>query len=364
MSGDSHQPRPTIRGRGAAVQPDNPYLSTQQVDDWEQIADDDEYLAALGRPPTEYLDDNSQTIVATNDSPDVGFNYSVNPYRGCAHGCSYCFARPGHEYLGMSAGLDFETKIMVKRRAPKLFREFLSNPRWEPETIMFSGVTDCFQPIERELRLTRGCLEIAAECRQPVAVITKNALITRDVDLLKELAGHRAVNVALSVTTLDRDLARAMEPRTSTPEARLRAINVLSSAGVPTMVMIGPVIPGLNDSEIPAILKACKEAGASRANYVLLRLPSTVREVFLDWLHRERPNHAAKVESFIRSMRGGKLYESKWGERQRGKGVMAEQIKQTFRVFASRYGLDGDSEPLNCDDFRPPRSIIGQLPLF
>jgi DNA repair photolyase len=364
MSGDLPQPRPTIRGRGAAVQPDNPYLTTQRVDDWEQIADDEEYLAALGRPPTEYLDDNSQTIVATNDSPDVGFNYSVNPYRGCAHGCSYCFARPGHEYLGLSAGLDFETKIMVKRRAPELFREFLSNPRWKPETIMFSGVTDCFQPIERELRLTRGCLEIAAESRQPVAVITKNALITRDVDVLKELADHRAVNVALSVTTLDRDLARAMEPRTSTPEARLRAINVLSSAGVPTMVMIGPVIPGLNDSEIPAILKACKEAGASRANYVLLRLPSTVREVFLDWLHRERPNHAAKVESFIRSMRGGKLYESKWRERQRGKGVMAEQINQTFRVFASRYRLDGDSEPLNGDDFRPPRATTGQLPLF
>jgi DNA repair photolyase len=356
--------RQTIRGRGAAVQPDNPYLSTHRVDDWEHVADDEEYLQSLGRPPTEYLDDNSQSIVATNDSPDVGFNYSVNPYRGCAHGCSYCFARPGHEYLGLSAGLDFETKIMVKRRAPELFRQFLANPRWKPETIMFSGVTDCFQPIERKLRLTRGCLEVAAECRQPVAIITKNALIARDIDVLKELAAHRAVQVAFSVTTLDRELARAMEPRTSTPEARLRAMSELAWEGVPTMVMIGPVIPGLNDVEIPAILKACKEAGASRGAYVLLRLPSTVREVFLDWLRRERPNHAAKIESFIRSTRGGQLYASKWSERQRGKGIIAEQIQQTFRVFAKRYELDGDSESLNCDDFRPPRPTSGQLPLF
>jgi DNA repair photolyase len=356
--------RPTIRGRGAAVQPDNPYLRMQRVDDWEHVADDQEYLESLGRPPTVYLDDQSQSIVATNDSPDVGFNYSVNPYRGCAHGCSYCFARPGHEYLGMSAGLDFETKIMVKRRAPEMFREFLARPQWKPETIMFSGVTDCFQPVERELRLTRGCLEVAAECRQPVAVITKNALITRDIEVLAELAAHRAVHVALSITTLDRDLARAMEPRTSTPEARLRAIVQLSAAGVPSMVMIGPVIPGLNDSEIPAILKAAREAGAGRASYVLLRLPSTVREVFLDWLHRERPNHAAKVESFIRATRGGQLYNSKWGERQRGKGVIAEQIEQTFRVFAKRYELDGDSELLNCEAFQPPKPTTGQLPLF
>jgi DNA repair photolyase len=354
----------TIHGRGAAVQPNNPYLHTQRVDDWEHVAEDQEYLDSLGRPPTEYLDDNSQTIVATNDSPDVNFNYSVNPYRGCAHGCSYCFARPGHEYLGLSAGLDFETKIMVKRRAPELFREFLARPQWRPETIMFSGVTDCFQPIERELRLTRGCLEVAAECRQPVAIITKNALITRDIPVLRELAAHGAAHVALSVTTLDRELARAMEPRTSTPEARLRAVTELSAAGIPTMVMIGPVIPGLNDSEIPGILKAAHEAGATRASYVLLRLPSTVREVFLDWLRRERPNHAAKVESFIRSTRGGELYNSKWGERQRGRGIMAEQIEQTFHVFAKRYELDREWPPLNGEAFRPPKPTSGQLSLF
>lgn len=357
--------QPTIRpGRGAGVQPDNPYLTTQRTADLEQVADDQEYLESLERPKTVYLDDDSQSIVATNDSPDIGFNYSVNPYRGCAHGCSYCYARPGHEYLGLSAGLDFETKIMVKRRAPELFRQFLARPQWRPETIMFSGVTDCFQPIERELRLTRGCLEVAAECRQPVAIITKNALVARDVDVLQQLAVHRAVRVALSITTLDRDLARAMEPRTSTPEARLRAIAELAAASVPAMVMIGPVIPGLNDSEIPAILKAARGAGASHANYVLLRLPSTVRDVFLDWLHRQRPNHAAKVESFIRSTRGGKLYNAKWGERQRGQGAMAEQIAQTFRVFAKRYNLDGESQPLNAEAFQPPKPATGQLSLF
>src|SRR5688500_17977900 len=181
MSVTPSNPRGTIHGRGAAVQPDNPYLSTQRVDDWEHVEGDEEYLSSLSRPATQYLDDQSQSIVATNDSPDVGFNYSVNPYRGCAHGCSYCFARPSHEYLGLSAGLDFETKILVKRRAPELLREFLSKPSWSAETIVFSGVTDCYQPIERELRLTRGCLEVAAECRQPIGVITKNALVTRDI---------------------------------------------------------------------------------------------------------------------------------------------------------------------------------------
>jgi DNA repair photolyase len=229
---------------------------------------------------------------------------------------------------------------------------------------MFSGVTDCYQPIERQLRLTRGCLEVAAECCQPVCVITKNALVTRDIDLLKQLAAHRAVKVALSITTLDADLGRVMEPRTSSPTARLRAITELSAAGVDTLVMVAPIIPGLNDSEAPAILKAASEAGARHANYVLLRLPSTVRDVFLDWLRRHRPNHAAKVELFVRSTRGGQLYSSKWKERQRGKGFIAEQIEQTFRVFAKRYRLDGEPEPLNYDDFRPPKRLNGQMSLF
>jgi DNA repair photolyase len=361
---DPSSPRPAPRGRGAAVQPDNPYLAAQLEIDLEHVAEDEEYLASLERPPTAYFDDASQTIVAENDSPDVGFRYSVNPYRGCAHGCSYCYARPGHEYLGLSAGIDFETKIMVKRRAPELLREFLARPRWKPETIVFSGVTDCYQPIERQLRLTRGCLEVAAECRQPVGIITKNALVTRDVDLLRELANYRAVRVAVSVTTLDQELARVMEPRTSSPAARLRAIAELSSAGVDAEVMVAPIIPGLNDHEVPAILAAARDAGARGAGYVLLRLPTTVREVFLDWLRRQRPNHAAKVENFIRSTRSGNLYSSMWGERQRGRGPMAEQIEQTFKVFAKKHGLDGRLPELNAADFRPPRPTSGQLNLF
>lgn len=361
---DFTRQRPTTRGRGAAVQPDNPYLSARRVDDLEHVADDEDYLDSLERPITQYLPDESQSIVSTNDSPDVGFNYSVNPYRGCAHGCSYCYARPGHEYLGMSAGIDFETKIMVKHRAPELLREFLARPRWAGEVIVFSGVTDCYQPVERELQLTRGCLEVAAECRQPIGIITKNALVTRDIDVLSKLAEHRAVRVSLSVTTLDQSLARIMEPRTSSPAARLRAIAQLSAAGIETHVMIGPVIPGLNDSEIPAILKGARDAGAVKAGFVLLRLPTTVREVFLDWLHLRLPNRASRVESFIRSTRGGKLNSSKWRDRQVGRGPLADQIGQTFAVFAKKYGLAGDLPPLNREAFRPPSVPGGQLNLF
>ena len=356
--------RPTVRGRGAAVQPDNPYLSTQRVDDFEHVEWDAEYLQSLERPPTQYLDDQSQSIVSTNDSPDISFTYSVNPYRGCSHGCSYCYARPGHEYLGMSAGIDFETKVLVKRRAPELLRRFLAHPKWGGEPIVFSGVTDCYQPAEREFRITRGCLEVAAECRQPIAIITKNALVTRDVDLLSELASHRAARVAISVTSLDPALARAMEPRTSAPAARLRAIETLAAAGIEVHAMVAPIIPGLNDSEVPAILRAVSDAGATRAGHTMLRLPTTVQEVFLDWLRRERPNQAAKVESFVRDMRGGRLNTSQFGKRMRGTGPMADQIEQTFRVFAKRYGLAGESRPLNSEAFRPPRIDGGQMALF
>lgn len=356
--------RPTPRGRGAAVQPDNPYLHRQLEVDLEQLAEDDDYFEALERPATVYYDDQSQTIVATNDSPDIGFRFSVNPYRGCAHGCSYCYARPGHEYLGLSAGIDFETKIMVKRRAPQLLRQFLARPQWQPELIAFSGVTDCYQPIERQLLLTRGCLAVAAECRQPVGIVTKNALVARDVDLLVELARHNAVRVAISITSLDQSLTRIMEPRTSSPSARLRAMSELSAAGVETAVMVAPIIPGLNDSEIPAILEAASRAGARSAAYTLLRLPTTVQPVFMNWLSRQVPDKAAKVESFVRASRAGKLNNSSWGERHRGRGVYADQIEQTFRVFAAKHGLNGDRTPLNSAAFTPPRPTTGQLSLF
>ena len=263
--------------RGASVQPANPYLSVRVEPDFEHVADDEEYLAELGRPPTEYLPDESQSIVAENDSPDVGFRYSVNPYRGCSHGCSYCYARPGHEYLGFSAGVDFETKVLVKHRAPELLRAWLARPRWQPETIAFSGVTDCYQPAERKFQLTRGCLTVAAECRQPIGIVTKNALVTRDLDLLRELSAHDAVRVYISITSLDAQLARTMEPQTSSPTARLRAIRELNAAGVPANLMLAPVIPGLNDNEIPAILAAARDAGAQVAHYTIVRLPTTVK---------------------------------------------------------------------------------------
>jgi DNA repair photolyase len=332
--------------------------------DFEQVAQDAEYLARLGRPPTEYLPDESQTIVTENDSPDVGFRYSVNPYRGCSHGCSYCYARPTHEYLGLSAGLDFETKVMVKHRAPQLLRDFLARPSWRPETIVFSGVTDCFQPAEREFRLTRGCLEVAAESYQPVGIITKNALVVRDLDILKDLAAHRAVRVSLSITSLDAQLARTMEPRTSSPDARLRALRQLTDAGIPTNVMVAPIIPGLNDNEIPSILTAARDAGAQSAGYVLLKLATTVREVFLDWLQRSYPDCFARVETLIRSTRGGRLNDSQFGRRQRGTGPVADVVADTFRVWTTKLGYADDSPPLNCDDFSPPSPSTGQLRLF
>jgi DNA repair photolyase len=328
------------------------------------MAEDEEYLAALGRPPTEYFPDESQTIVAENDSPDVGFRYSVNPYRGCAHGCSYCYARPYHEYLGLSAGLDFETKVFVKYRAADLLRDFLARPSWQPELIAFSGVTDCYQPAEREFKVTRGCVAVAAECRQPIGIITKNALVTRDIDLFQQLAAHRAVRVCLSITTLDAKLARVMEPRTSSPAARLRALRELSAAGVPTALMIGPVIPGLNDSEIPSVMKAAREAGATTAGYVLLKLPTTVREVFQDWLRRSYPDKVERVEGAIRSTRAGNLSDSQFGRRQVGTGNVAEMIAATFRVWHAKLRFLDDDEPLNCDAFRPPALTAGQLRMF
>jgi DNA repair photolyase len=354
----------SIKGRGAAIQPNNRYLPVHVETDLEHVADDDEYMAQLGRPLTEYMPDDSQTIAAENDSPDVGFRYSVNPYRGCSHGCSYCYARPGHEYLGLSAGLDFETKILVKFRAAELLRDFLARPSWRPETIVFSGVTDCYQPAEREFKITRACVAVAAECCQPIGIITKNALVLRDIDLLSRLAAQRAVRVSLSITSLDAKLARVMEPRTSSPEARLRAIRELTQAGIRTNVMVAPVIPGLTDSEMPAILSAAREAGAESAGYVMVKLASTVRPVFLDWLERNYPDKLERVQSLIRSVRGGKLNDSKFGRRQVGTGNVAELIADTFRIWCAKLGYSDDLPPLNRDAFCPPRPMRGQLRLF
>lgn len=355
---------PTAAGRGAQIEPANRFEAMHRERDFEHWEYDEELHADWRSIPTEFLPDTSRSIVTENNSPDISFRYSLNPYRGCEHGCSYCYARPYHEYLGLNAGLDFETKVFVKHEAPALFREFLARDQWKPEMIVFSGVTDCYQPAERKFRLTRGCLEVALESRQPIGIITKNALVVRDLDLLREMAALSLVQVNLSVTTLDEELARTMEPRTSTPRARLRAIRELTAAGVPVRVMMAPLIPGLNDREIPAVLQAVAEAGAQGASYVMIRLPLTVEPVFRDWLARTHPSHRERIEGLIRSVRGGEMYTSQFGSRMRGSGPIAEQIAQTFRVFARKHQLDRPFPTLDCSQFRPPRAKSGQLRLF
>jgi DNA repair photolyase len=349
---------------GSHIDPPNRFETVHREPDLEHLEWDQEHLDGLKHRKIEYLFDSSQSIISENKSPDLAFRYSINPYRGCIHACSYCYARPGHEYLGFNAGLDFETKIVVKRNAPQLFREFLAKKSWKPEAITFSGVTDCYQPAEREFRLTRHCLEIAWEFRQPVSIITKNALVLRDIEVIRKLATDNLVHVYLSITSLDPGLARDMEPRTSIPSARLRAVRMLADAGIPVGVMTAPIIPGLNDSEIPQLLEAAKEAGAITANYILVRLPLTVEPVFVEWLERVRPDHVEKVLGRLQEARDGKLNSSKWGERMTGRGVMAEQIRNMFDLFRRKYGLCEKMPPHNCGSFRPPFPQSGQLRLF
>jgi len=349
---------------GSRIDPPNRFETVHQEPDFEHLEWDEEHLRTFSDRKIEYITDSSKSIVSENNSPDIPFRYSLNPYRGCIHGCSYCYARPGHEYLGYNAGLDFETKIVVKHEAPELFREFLARDSWQPEPITFSGVTDCFQPAERRFRLTRRCLEVALECRQPIGIVTKNALIVRDLPILSQMAAYDLVHVFVSITTLDPQLAREMEPRTSIPSGRLRAVSLLAEAGVPVGVMVAPLIPGLNDSEVPSILEAAKNAGAMTASSVLLRLPLTVEPVFKEWLERTQPLKSQRVVSRIQNTRDGKLNSSTWGERMVGTGEMAEKIQEIFRLFKRRFGLEGKLPARNCRLFRPPPSKSGQLRLF
>ena len=305
-------------------------------------------------PKTLFLEDHSETIITRNDSPDIGFAAGLNPYRGCEHGCAYCYARPYHEYLGFSAGLEFETKIMVKRRAGELLRRELSSPKYQPVVLAMSGVTDCYQPIERHLRITRSCLEVLAEFRNPVSIITKNFLVTRDIDLLKELAAYDAAHVFISITTLNADLAAKMEPRASNPAHRLRAIEMLAKAGVPVGVLTAPIIPGLNDREIPSVLEAARAAGASEAGYTILRLPYGVKDVFQEWLKVNFPEKLDRILGSVREVRGGKLNQSEFGTRMRGEGTYAEQIHQMFHVFRERLGFGARTRELPTEHFRNP----------
>lgn len=353
---------PTPRGRGTALHPINRFARIHAVPDPDTDPGPDHDPAETPDPRTQFFEDASESILSRNDSPDVGFTHGLNPYRGCEHGCAYCYARTYHNYLGWDGGLDFETKILVKRRAPELLRRELSSPRWEPTPVALSGATDCYQPAERRFRLTRACLEVFAELRNPVGVITKNALVTRDLDLLAELARHDCVSVQITLTTLDADLAGALEPRAARPAHRLRAIRALADAGVPVGVMIAPIIPGLTDHEIPAILDAAARHGARSAGRILLRLPLEVKEVFLDWLDTHAPGKKARVLDRIREMRGGALNVSDWGKRFRGEGVFADQIHDLFRVAARRAGLDRPLPALSTAHFRRPGGT--QLDLF
>jgi DNA repair photolyase len=338
------------RGRGAASNPANRFekISLERDAEWNPEEDP--------APRTQFFRDLSQSIISYNDSPDIPFNASINCYRGCEHGCSYCYARNTHEYLGFSAGLDFEAKIMVKENAPDLLRRELSSPKWKPQPLAMSGVTDCYQPVERRLQLTRRCVAVLAEFRNPVEIITKNFLVTRDIDLLRELAADHAVAVHLSINSLDSELAHQLEPRAASPKMRLAAVEALANAGIPVGVLVAPVIPALNDHEIPSVLAAAKAAGAVWAGTEILRLPLTVAPIFEQWLERIVPGKKDKILNRIRAIRGGKLNDSRFGSRMSGEGIFAEQISRMFHVARRKVGIPDDSPELSTAAFRRPEA--------
>lgn len=327
---------------------------------------DDGWQGLEDLPPlrTEVMEETPRSIITRNESPDISFDRSINPYRGCEHGCAYCYARPSHAFMGLSPGLDFESRLFAKANAPDLLRRELSNPAYQPQTIALGTNTDAYQPIERSRRITRRILEVLAEFNHPVGIVTKSALVTRDIDILKPMAEKGLVKVALSVTTLDAKLSRAMEPRASTPGKRLQALEMLSAAGVPTVVMVAPIIPGLNDCEIETILKAAHAAGAREAGYVMLRLPHEVRDVFKDWLESALPERAARVMSLVRSVRGGKESDSTWGRRMTGSGPYAWTIGRRFELACQRLGFNAKRLKLATGLFRRPPQPGEQLTLL
>jgi DNA repair photolyase len=346
--------RRPLAGRGADNNPANRY---EQI----YVEPDDEEAAEAGAPPTIFYRDTSRSILAENDSPDLDFRFSLNPYRGCEHGCIYCYARPSHEYLSFSAGLDFERRILVKPDAAELLRRTFMSPRWQPQTVALSGNTDCYQPVEQRLQLTRRCLEVFSEFVNPVSITTKSALVTRDIDLVCDLAKHGAAHVVLSITSLDGALARHMEPRAAQPDRRLEALHSLSAAGIPTGILIAPVIPGLNDEEIPRILKAAAAAGARSASWTLVRLPEPVDRLFVDWLGEHFPQRRERVLGRIRACRDGHLNDTCYGRRLRGEGPYAEHISALFEAAARRHGLHQPLPPLKANAFSRPRRAGEQL---
>jgi DNA repair photolyase len=339
--------------RGTELSVGNRYerFSRESFDDGWNIPDEE-------RPRlTEWYADRSKSILSKNDSPDVPHTWSLNPYRGCEHGCVYCYARPSHEYLGFDSGVDFESKILVKREAPALLHKELSKPSWNGDSISLSGNTDCYQPLEAELRITRGCLEVFVNHGNPVAIVTKNHLVTRDIDLLSALAKEGLVTVTLSIPTLNSEVTRTMEPRASVPERRLKAIEELAAAGIPVGVLVAPVIPGLTDRDIPAVLAQAAVRGALFASMQMVRLPMTVEPIFVDWLRRERPLEADRVIAHVRDVRGGALNSSNFGERMTGTGPQADGIRRLFRLSVERNGLNREPRLLATKKFRRPAQL-------
>ena len=354
------------RGRGASGNPSGRFETKSIVPElptepWEEA----ELAEDLKRGPrTEVFPDNTKSVLTKNDSPDIAFTWSLNPYRGCEHGCGYCYARPYHEYLGLSAGLDFESKIFAKHEAAALLRKELAKKSWKPETVVMSGVTDCYQPIERELKITRACLEVFLEFKNPVAIITKNRLVARDIDILAELSRYKAAGVYITLPTLDAELAGKLEPRASRPSARLETIRELAKAGIPVGISLAPVIPGLNDHEIPAILRAARDAGARRAFHTILRLPGAVAQIFSEWLEANEPLKKERILSLVRDVRGGQLNDSNFKNRMTGIGERAEQIHALFQLWYRKLNFGQEQFSLSTAHFTQPRPASPQLGLF
>jgi len=350
------------KGRGATLNPEGRFESLQREvfeDGWEPSEEDEP-----GRPKTTVTVERAKSIISRNDSPDVPFAFSINPYRGCEHGCIYCYARPSHAYLELSPGLDFETRLFAKVNAAELLRAELSKPGYRCESITLGANTDPYQPIERQWQVTRQILEVLAACDHPVAIITKNALVERDLDLLAPMAKKNLAQVYVSVTTLDHEIARRMEPRASAPRRRIEAIRALAEAGVPAGVMVAPIVPFLTDDGIEAVLETAAKAGATRAGYTMMRLPWELKDLFKDWLVQNFPLKAEHVMSRVRQMRKGKENDPNFGTRQKGEGLLAELLQKRFDIACQRLGLNqGRRKPLDTTRFKPPK-IGGQLDLF
>ncbi|MGI8951924.1 MAG: PA0069 family radical SAM protein [Chitinophagaceae bacterium] len=351
------KPKPSVkneeeyfRGRGAQINTKNRFLINEKVK--EHIEGIDDWTEA--NVETQYLEENSKTIVNKVESPDVGMFYSMNPYQGCEHGCIYCYARNVHEYWGYSAGLDFERKIIVKKNAPELLRKFLMNPKWQCVPIGLSGNTDCYQPAEKKFKLTRGLLEVCNEFNQPVGMITKNSGMLRDKDILQEMAKKRLVSILVSITSFNEDLRRVMEPRTTTAKQRLKTIKELSEAGVRMGVMLGPMIPGLNEHEMQSIMKAASENGATFSAYTFIRLNGAIKIMFHDWLYKNFPDRADKVWHLIENGHGGQVNDTRWGVRMRGEGPISELVRQQYHKYNKIYKLDAERLGLDCSNFKRP----------